>query len=60
MKIIPPASSDETKEGIMVMKNNTDPNTDNLEAQCFKCGGNDLYNKMTEILTKLQEGEERP
>jgi len=42
MKIDPPTLSDEVKEVIMVMKNKEHPNTDCLQAECFKYDGNEI------------------
>jgi hypothetical protein len=44
----------------MVMKNNRALDTDNLQAELFKYGGNELKKKMTETVTKVWEVEEMP
>jgi formyltetrahydrofolate synthetase len=52
-------TSDEVKEVTMGMKNNDAAGTEHLQVQSFKYGGNEIE-KVTEIVTKVSEGEGRP
>jgi len=50
--------SDEVKEMTMGMKHNQAAGTDFMQAERFKLCGNEIKNRMPEIVNKVWEGEE--
>lgn len=55
-----PPKLDEIKEIIRSLKNNKSPGADNIMAELFKYGGEEMHKKIHELICKIWEEEQMP